>query len=354
MRTGLESRPGTDDIPGRDEVIIAVLTFRRNDRIAALVPALLEQAAEVTVGRTRARLLVVDNDPDGGAEAVVHDAAAGWHAERMDTHVRLDYVVERRPGVSTARNRALAEAADADVIVFIDDDEVPATGWLAAMLDTYRRHRADAVAGRVRTVYPSEPDPWITAGGFLERSHRDGVTTGARLTGAATNNLLLDLHTVRRLGLTFDEAFGASGGEDTLFTRMLTRSGARLVWCDEGVVEDVPDGSRLTRRWMLERTFGFGANEPRIDAALAGGAVPGVLARARHAVAGLARVALGVWWLVVSDRHGRHPRAFATRTVVRGAGNVLGAFGYRKRGYASGGSGTRRRRSLVPRGQQVR
>ena len=46
------------------------------------------------------------------------------------TGLRCRYVVEPRPGLSRARNRALAEA-DADIVAWLDDDEVADPGWIA-------------------------------------------------------------------------------------------------------------------------------------------------------------------------------------------------------------------------------
>jgi glycosyltransferase involved in cell wall biosynthesis len=318
-------------------VVVAVLTCRRVERIAALVPELLDQAAaaaDMFAPAPAVRVLVVDNDAAGSAREAVAAAARTWAGAHGDGP-RLDYVLEPVPGISAARNRALAQAADADAIVFIDDDERPAQGWLSQLLRTAQDHDADAVAGRVRTVYPEQVDPWIVAGGFLERGHRAGLATGAVLIGAATNNLLLDLRTVRSLGLAFDPSFGTSGGEDTLFTRQLTRAGARLVWCDEAVVDDIPEAGRMTRRWLLGRSLGYGANEPRIDAALAAGRPARLGVRLRHAAAGIARLGLGAWCWAVPQPGGERRQALGLRTLARGLGNLLGSIGYRRAAYGS-------------------
>src|SRR3954469_16278179 len=75
---------------GAKSVVVAVLTYRRTDRLAGLLPQLVQQAAAVG-----AAVLVVDNDPEASARPV----AAG-------SPVR--YVHEPRPGIAAARNRALA------------------------------------------------------------------------------------------------------------------------------------------------------------------------------------------------------------------------------------------------------
>ena len=80
---------------------------------------------------------------------------------------------------------------------------------------------AAAVVGPVQSEFTGELDPWIAAGAFFQRRR---LATGTPVEVAATNNLLLDLETVRRLDLRFDPRFGVSGAEDTYFTRTLSRS----------------------------------------------------------------------------------------------------------------------------------
>ena len=100
--------------PQRLSVVVAVATFRRPDCLARVLPQLVEQAASIDVD---ASVLVVDNDPEGGASGFV----SGFDSSAVR------YVHEPRPGISAARNRALDESATADALVFIDDDEEPET-----------------------------------------------------------------------------------------------------------------------------------------------------------------------------------------------------------------------------------
>jgi len=55
---------------------IAMLTYRRNDYLAQVIPELLAQADDVCDAQTTASVLIVDNDPQAGARAVVEAARA--------------------------------------------------------------------------------------------------------------------------------------------------------------------------------------------------------------------------------------------------------------------------------------
>jgi succinoglycan biosynthesis protein ExoM len=288
----------------------AVLTYRREQDLAALLPLLAEEVAGVD---GPVSVLVVDNDPDASARDVVGDRPG------------VRYVHEPRPGIAAARNRALEESAGERLLVFVDDDERPRPGWLRHLLTTWLDGRPAAVVGPVVSTYEVDPDAWVTAGRFFDRRR---LPTGTEVDVAATNNLLLDLDVVRAAGLRFDERFGLSGGSDTLFTRALSRTGARLVWCDQAVVVDVVPAQRVTRRWVLQRAYRSGNSWSRTSLELAGTAGERVQVRLTCTARGALRVVAGGGrWLAGQATRSLTHRARGARTVARGAGLVSGAWG---------------------------
>lgn len=297
---------------------VAVLTFRRNELLATLLPQLLQQTRALTAAGTTATVLVVDNDPDGGAADVV--TALG------DAAVR--YVAEPRPGIAVARQRALAETTASDALVFVDDDEVPEEGWLAHLVDVWRREGVAAVTGPVVSVFDGDLDPWIVAGGFFDRAHARDHVTGDRVPAAATNNLLLDLDAVRRHGLAFDASIGLAGGEDTRFTRALVTAGEEIVWCAEARVRDRVPAARMTRAYVVRRRFAQGHVSAGTAIALTPGAGPALVARARCLGQALVRVvggALAASAGTVLRRSALQARGVAT--CARGLGVGAAALG---------------------------
>lgn len=309
------------------QIVIAVLTFRRPADIRAVLPVLAREAASVAGVEFDVRIQVVDNDAEGSAEEAVAELAG-------QLGVRIDYTVERTPGISAARNRALSTATADDVLVFIDDDERPEPGWLAALLDTWRATGAQAVVGPVTSTFEVAPDAWIEAGGFFVRRR---LATGQEVTVAATNNLLLQLGFVREHGLRFDLDFGITGGDDTMFTRELVGAGGRIVWCAEAMVVDVVPAARVTHRWVMLRAFSSGNSWSTTSAKLARTPAERLSAFCSSVVSGAARVALGCLRVAAglvlrSQRH----RARGARTIARGLGMVSGAFGYGYQEYRRG------------------
>lgn len=294
------------------QVAIGVLTFRRPDDLAALLPLLISEAQR---SARQVSIVVVDNDPDA--------SAADLSAAFGDL---VRYVHEPTPGIAAARNRMLDEAALSDALIFIDDDERPIVGWLDLMMDTWEAHQSAAVVGPVVSEFSTEPDAWIRGGGFFSRRR---LPTGTSVEVAATNNLLLDMREIQRLALRFDTEFGLSGGSDTLFTRMLSASGARLVWCDDAVVYDVVPAARLTREWVLQRYFRSGNTWSRTSVVLAQSRSERLIARVALTASGGARVLGGLAvWLGGALGRSTAKHAGGMRTLNRGMGMVTGAWGY--------------------------
>lgn len=306
-------------------VTVAVLTFRRPAALVAGLALIGEQIADVegrSNGDVSARIVVVDNDPGASARTSVGAL----------NDQRITYVVEPTPGIAAARNRALDEARSSDAIVFIDDDERPRPEWLHALIHTWRRTGAAAVAGRVVPVYPESVAPWIVDGGFFVRRT---LPTGTRVDAAPTSNILIDIDYIDRRGLRFDERLGLGGGEDTMLTRQIVRGGGEIVWCDESIVEDYVPAERTTRRWVLQRAWSHGNTSVNVDLTLATRRHDRLVIRARAAVGGCARSIAGIaraglGGLTRSNRHS----ARGLRGAFRGAGMVAASVGIVYREYA--------------------
>lgn len=299
-------------------VTVAMLTFRRPRELARAVAATLRQVVEEDESELSAgtvELLIVDNDPKGSAREYIESLGSPL----------LRYVIEPSPGIAAGRNRALDEGGASDLLVFIDDDEEPRAGWLRPLIEMWRRTRAAAVRGQVVSLFDVEPDAWVTAGQFFGRPP---LTSGEFLAVTATNNLLLDLHQVRSLGLRFDDRLGLSGGEDNLFTQQLTMRGGRIVACSESVVDEFVPASRSTRGWVLARARRGGNTSSVIELILAPTGARRSVVRAGAAVAGAVRVfGGGVRYLAGLAMRSNHHQARGLRAANRGIGMMAASLG---------------------------
>ena len=301
----------TDQRP--DGLVVAILTFRRPDDLGAILPEVAAQLGSVALP---SRILVVDNDPAGSARSQVEALAAT---------APISYVHEPTPGIAAARNRALDEAAGDRWLIFIDDDERPSEGWLAALLATAVDTGSAGVAGPVISRFASTPEPWIVAGGFFDRRR---VPTGTRVELVATNNLIIDLEQLREIGVRFDNRFGLTGGSDTLFSLQLGQHGRTLTWCDEAIVYDIVPEARSTRTWVLRRARRTGNSWVRTSLATTTSPVRRSQIRAKFFTLGLVRIAAGGLRTAAGTVTSRIAhQARGRRTAARGLGLVTGAVG---------------------------
>ena len=343
---------------------IAMLTYRRNDYLAQVIPELLAQADDVCDAQTTVSVLIVDNDPQAGARAVVEAARAALGGEQPEAAEsagaadsdavamsRLVYVHEPEPGIVAGRNRALSQAHGSDALVFIDDDEIPSPGWLKALVSTWRAQGCAAVTGPTPPTFEVAPSAWVTASGAFDSWE---AADGDQVRSADTGNLLLDLAVVEGLGLRFDPRYGLTGGEDSLFTRQLTRAGGVIRFAAGAVVTKRVPAARARRTWVLERSLRSGSSwaRVRIDTAAPDGGASGRLARLRlrlgYGAKGLAKAGIDGARAGVARIRGDVPAQARYEVSSRGGlGMVVGALGVHVREYGR----PRRRRNTTPAGR---
>lgn len=299
--------------PSETRVVVGLATYRRPEGLARILPLLSQQARELD--GAQARVVVVDNDPLGGARDQVLALADSL----------VTYVHEPRPGIASARNRALDEAHDAEALVFIDDDETPQDGWLQALVDCWKSWGCAVVTGPVHPVADTEVDEWIVASRVFEHVRRP---TGSLNAGAGTNNVLYDLTALRRHGARFDEHFGLSGGSDTMLAHLLRSKGEDIRWCAEAVVDDYIPADRATREWVFRRTVRTSNTWARVHLRLASTPVGALRERTELTARGGYRILRGAAGRTVGRATGdirRHARA--TVDIASGIGLIMGANG---------------------------
>ena len=198
-------------------------------------------------------------------EIVVADNHAGRLAAPllagMASPVPLRHVAAGERNIATARNRGVA-AAGAELIAFVDDDEAPEPGWLAAHLACLHRTGADASFGPKYPVFEGGAAPaWDPDGAFYTTDFGLPADTEIRpldwwppqARGLGTGNSMLRRATCLPSPAPFDEAFGRAGGEDTMLLLGLAKQGRRFVWCPEAKVSEFNEAGRLSASYMARR-----------------------------------------------------------------------------------------------------
>jgi succinoglycan biosynthesis protein ExoM len=303
-------------------VAICIATFRRPlglTRLVQGIDALALPDAAAGDGITL-EVVVVDNDPQGGAAPVCGALEPGC---RWPLH----YLHEPRRGIAQARNRAVdAVGGRVDFLAFIDDDEVPDANWLTELLRVQREYEADVVAGPVVPVFEDEAARWILDGRFFDRPRHE---TGQALRLASTGNALIRSSLLSDPAMRFDERLGLTGGEDAHFFARVHSSGHRMIWADDAVVRESIPATRARARWLLQRAYRSGNSWSLCEYDL----YPTLATRATRIAKGIGRVGQGTLSLPLTLVSGRRGLVKALQNVFLGAGAVTGALGVRYEEY---------------------
>ena len=230
-------------------VAVCVATCQRPKGLEELLLALNRLQFE-KVRTVEITIIVVDNDDSASAQTVCDRVV------QQRFRFELVYAVERRRGISYARNRALELAASADFVAFIDDDEIPSAEWLDELLTVQQLYNADVVCGPVLPRFSHPVSDWMIQGRFFERPR---FTTGTQLTEGRTGNVLMRQNVVETVG-RFEESLALTGGEDHDFFQRTLSSGFQIYWSDQACVSESLPQSRTTPAWLLRRGFRLGNN----------------------------------------------------------------------------------------------
>jgi succinoglycan biosynthesis protein ExoM len=226
------------------------------DREKSLLDAVSASAAQIA-GFCSGEIVVVDNSADGRQFWIVQAAQSFPPSDPVD----IRYVKEPNPGLAHARNKGVTEARG-QFVVFLDDDELPRPGWLAALISTIEETEADAAFGGVAPVFEERP---VLLADFIAHRFtrmlkaRSGEDVSARYNYLGTGNSCFRVATCfADTEQPFDFRFNDTGGEDTDLLRRLFFAGKKLVWAGEAVVEELIPTSRTSMAAMRDRRFAQG------------------------------------------------------------------------------------------------
>jgi glycosyltransferase involved in cell wall biosynthesis len=120
-----------------------ICTYRNPGFLEGAIRSLLNQ----TLPADQYEIIVVDNNSRDETPDIVRQLAA-------EAAPAIHYILETRQGLSHARNTGI-EAAQGEIVAFIDDDAEAEADWLSALLD----------------AYDGNPDVWAAGGKILPIWH---------------------------------------------------------------------------------------------------------------------------------------------------------------------------------------
>ena len=235
-------------------IMVAICTFQRNDPLRTLLNALRIVAA-TTAARAQVGVVVVDDNPDQRAQAVVDEYKEVFALGCVYRH-------SGRKNISVARNIAVDTAlANADWVAMIDDDCEPEPTWLCEYLDIIQATGTDCATGPMHLRVPAGSPAWLSEQPFFDDLRFD-IPDCASMTVAATNNSIIRATFLRdHPNIRFDPQLGVLGGEDMVFYRTAFNAGLRIRFARLAGVWGNEPADRATFKHQVRYRFWLGNTE---------------------------------------------------------------------------------------------
>lgn len=239
-------------------ISVIICTYNR----ARYISAVLESIAGC--GYEDYEIIVVDNNSSDNTADLVSAF------EQKHQGLKLRYCVEPVQGLSSARNRGIAEA-QGDILVFVDDDATVGKGYLSCYAELFeRRPEVYAAGGPIIPSYECGGEPaWMTyhlrrlLTGYLYFGDRERAFPGKQYPGGG--NAAYRKEVFRKIGL-YNTALGRNGGnlgggeEKDIFRRM-EEKGLGYVYVPGSVLyHSIPD-YKLEDDYFNRLTLGIGESE---------------------------------------------------------------------------------------------
>ena len=247
----------------RVSVVICLHTMERFDHFV--------EAVESVFAGTRDDVEVV-TVADGSDEVCA--AMNEEFGDRPDVRIVCN---EENRGLAVSRNRGL-EAAEGDVVAFMDDDAVADDRWLAALVDVYEQQDVPAVGGRMTAKWVADEPSFLPA----EFYWLIGVTpptfgpandadVGGEVRNTYGGNMSFRRSVLEELGGFSPEIGGRKGeknlqGEETeLCARLQAEYGHGMYYTPDAKVAHKIFGYRTDPGWLLDRAFWQGYSKRGLE-----------------------------------------------------------------------------------------
>jgi glycosyltransferase involved in cell wall biosynthesis len=248
-------------VTGENMLTVVFSTFNG----ASTLPLMLEGCAALDPPDGGWEIIAVDN----GSTDESHEILSGY-LKRLPLHI----LYQEKRGKNVALNAAIP-FFQGDLVVFTDDDVVPAQDWLTEYRRAMTMHPDVAIfGGAVLPRWPVAPSRWILDYVDIEMAFavtsptlRDGPILPGFAFGPnmAVNRIIFDQ------GIRFDEGIGPSAGNyimggETDFNDRVAALGYQCRHVPGAIVEHLIRLEQMSPEWLMGRAFRSGRAVGRRDA----------------------------------------------------------------------------------------
>lgn len=235
---------------------VAICTYNRAYDLSESVHSAIQQHAEFEY-----EIIVIDNNSTDDTAKLVQEIRAGEGGDRVK------YVLEKTPGLSAARNRAIREARG-EYILFLDDDAIASPLWIQHIVGVFDSDRAiGVVGGKIEPLWESRKPDWIPSENlslYTILDYADHVVEMPSPSIPFGANVAFRTQVFRDIA-PFREDLGRVGKnllsneESELIARI--RVHHKVFYTPFGSVQHKVSKERTTKNWFLRRVFWQGVSD---------------------------------------------------------------------------------------------
>ena len=198
-------------------------------------------------------LIVVDNNSTDKTMDVVHDFMGSSRSN-------IRCVLEKKQGLSHARNRGISEAKG-EIIAFTDDDVFVEKYWLANIAEAFRKYDAACIGGRIFPIWEKPKPKWLTQNlynylALLDYGDTPFYLDHSNIWGA---NFAIKADMFKKHGI-FEVNLGRIpgklyAGEETNFFAKLLNAGEKLLYYPDSIVHHFIPKNRISKKYLRKWEF---------------------------------------------------------------------------------------------------
>lgn len=239
------------------DISIAICTYNRSKTLKRCLEAL--EKANVPEGLLW-EILVVDNNSSDDTKDIVESMKQGGK-------LNIRYVLEKKQGISYARNRSIVEAAG-KIVSMLDDDSVPESDWLRNITETFKEYDADCVGGKITPIeWPKKIPKWVNSELYAYMTIYDKGDSVKEIKWYIDTpfgaNIAYKKSIFDKVGL-FNTSLGRVGlgstyaGEEQDMTKRILEKGGKVIYQPKAVVHHPIRLEMMAKRYYRTTNFHAG------------------------------------------------------------------------------------------------
>jgi glycosyltransferase involved in cell wall biosynthesis len=232
-------------------ISVVICTYNRS----ILLEKCLEGVKNQSLPKSQYEVILVENSVD---ESIFNEKKSRFYKSVNK------FIKSAPPGLSRARNVGWKNS-ESDLVIFLDDDAVPARDWLKSILETFKAYDdALCVGGKVSPLFIETPPDWLTVElmDYLSViNYGDGISNVPNDKWLVGANIAFKKSFLENYG-GFPESLGRVGNTNSLLSNdetplldQIKREGKKILYCGRANVEHLIDPERTTKDWFRKRVI---------------------------------------------------------------------------------------------------